>query len=110
MLALLLGFYDVSEGDVLIDGQSISQVSRRSLRGQTAYVGQDVYLFRDTIRANIAFGKDTRRRPRSEKRRRRPAPMILSWAFRLATTLRSASTARNSPVASASALPSPAPS
>jgi len=58
VLALLLRFYDVSEGDVLIDGQSISQVSRRSLRGKTAYVGQDVYLFRDTIRANIAFGKE----------------------------------------------------
>jgi ABC-type multidrug transport system fused ATPase/permease subunit len=57
VLALLLRFYDVSEGDILIDGQSISSVSRRSLREQTAYVGQDVYLFRDTIAANIAFGK-----------------------------------------------------
>jgi ATP-binding cassette subfamily B protein len=58
VLALLLRFYEVTEGDILIDGQSISKVSRRSLRQQTAYVGQDVYLFRDTIRANIAFGKD----------------------------------------------------
>jgi len=57
VLALLLRFYEVSEGDITIDGQSISSVSRRSLRRQTAYVGQDVYLFRDTIRANIAFGK-----------------------------------------------------
>jgi len=57
VLALLLRFYDLSEGDILIDGQSISTVSRRSLRQQTAYVGQDVYLFRDTIRENIAFGK-----------------------------------------------------
>src|SRR6202795_5263827 len=57
VLALLLRFYDISEGDILIDGQSISTVSRRSLRQQTAYVGQDVYLFRDTIAANIAFGK-----------------------------------------------------
>jgi ATP-binding cassette subfamily B protein len=57
VLALLLRFYEVTEGDILIDGQSISQVSRRSLREQTAYVGQDVYLFRDTIRANIAFGR-----------------------------------------------------
>src|SRR6476660_3502195 len=57
VLALLLRFYDVTEGDVLIDGQSISAVSRRSLRQQTAYVGQDVYLFRDTVRANIAFGR-----------------------------------------------------
>src|SRR3982751_3652828 len=57
VLALLLRFYEVNEGDVLIDGQSISAVSRRSLRQQTAYVGQDVYLFRDTVRANIAFGR-----------------------------------------------------
>ncbi|WP_024512107.1 ABC transporter ATP-binding protein [Bradyrhizobium sp. ARR65] len=58
VLALLLRFYEPSTGDILIDGQSISKVSRRSLRQQTAYVGQDVYLFRDTIRANIAFGKE----------------------------------------------------
>ncbi|MGB6398574.1 MAG: ABC transporter ATP-binding protein [Bradyrhizobium sp.] len=57
VLALLLRFYEVNQGDILIDGQSISAVSRRSLRQQTAYVGQDVYLFRDTIGANIAFGK-----------------------------------------------------
>jgi subfamily B ATP-binding cassette protein MsbA len=57
VLALLLRLYDVTEGDILIDGQAISGVSRRSLRQQTAYVGQDVYLFRDTIGANIAFGK-----------------------------------------------------
>jgi ATP-binding cassette subfamily B protein len=58
VLALLLRLYEVTGGDILIDGQAISGVSRRSLRQQTAYVGQDVYLFRDTIGANIAFGKD----------------------------------------------------
>src|ERR1700688_4314776 len=57
VLALLLRLYELSEGDILIDGQSIAAVSRRSLRQQTAYVGQDVYLFRDTVRENIAFGK-----------------------------------------------------
>jgi ATP-binding cassette subfamily B protein len=57
VLALLLRFYEVSGGDILVDGQSIAGVSRKSLREQTAYVGQDVFLFRDTIRANIAFGK-----------------------------------------------------
>ncbi|QPF82909.1 ABC transporter ATP-binding protein [Bradyrhizobium genosp. L] len=57
VLALLLRFYETQQGQILIDGQSISSVSRKSLRQQTAYVGQDVYLFRDTIRANIAFGK-----------------------------------------------------
>jgi ABC-type multidrug transport system fused ATPase/permease subunit len=57
VLALLLRLYELGEGEILIDGQSISKVSRRSLREQTAYVGQDVFLFRDTIAANIAFGK-----------------------------------------------------
>jgi ATP-binding cassette, subfamily B, bacterial MsbA len=57
VLALLLRFYEAGSGDILIDNQAISSVSRQSLRNQTAYVGQDVYLFRDTIRANIAFGK-----------------------------------------------------
>jgi ATP-binding cassette subfamily B protein len=57
VLALLLRFYEVTSGAILIDGQAISGVSRNSLRHQTAYVGQDVYLFRDTVRSNIAFGR-----------------------------------------------------
>ena len=57
VLALLLRFYEATSGEILIDGQSILSVSRHSLRAQTAYVGQDVYLFRDTIGANIAFGR-----------------------------------------------------
>jgi ATP-binding cassette subfamily B protein len=57
VLALLLRLYEVKEGEILVDGQAISTVSRNSLRRQTAYVGQDVYLFRDTIGANIGFGK-----------------------------------------------------
>jgi ATP-binding cassette subfamily B protein len=58
VLALLLRLYEVSDGEILIDGQKISAVSRHSLRRQSGYVGQDVYLFRDTIGANIAFGKE----------------------------------------------------
>ena len=57
VLALLLRLYEVTIGEVLIDGQAISGISRQSLRQQTAYVGQDVYLFRGSIRENIAFGK-----------------------------------------------------
>lgn len=57
VLALLLRFYEAKFGAIVIDGQIISDISRRSLRQQTAYVGQDVYLFRDTIRENIAFGR-----------------------------------------------------
>jgi len=40
VLALLLRFYELRQGEILIDGQSISKVSRRSLRQQTAYVGR----------------------------------------------------------------------
>ena len=56
VLALLLRFYEVNSGAIVIDNQIVSDVSRQSLRHQTAYVGQDVYLFRGTIRENIAFG------------------------------------------------------
>jgi subfamily B ATP-binding cassette protein MsbA len=54
---LILRFYDSEHGSILIDGQNITQVSRRSLRQNVAYVGQDVFLFRGTIRENIEFGK-----------------------------------------------------
>lgn len=54
---LLLRFYDAHNGRVEIDGQEVTEVSRRSLREQIAYVGQDTFLFRGTVRENIAFGK-----------------------------------------------------
>ncbi|MGH6726432.1 MAG: ABC transporter ATP-binding protein, partial [Pseudolabrys sp.] len=54
---LVLRFYDTQRGKIAIDGQDITQVSRLSLRRHIAYVGQDVFLFRGTIRENIAFGK-----------------------------------------------------
>jgi ATP-binding cassette subfamily B protein len=54
---LILHFYDFEHGRILIDQQDITSVSRRSLRRQVAYVGQDVFLFRGNIRDNIAFGK-----------------------------------------------------
>jgi ATP-binding cassette, subfamily B, bacterial MsbA len=57
VLNLLLRFYDADRGQVLIDGQDIASVSRRSLRAHIAYVGQIVHLFRGTIRENIALGK-----------------------------------------------------
>jgi ATP-binding cassette subfamily B protein len=57
ILNLLLRFHDVDSGRVLIDGQDVQSVSRRSLRQRTGYVGQIVHLFRGTIRENIALGK-----------------------------------------------------
>ena len=57
IINLILRFYDAERGGIAIDGQDIRQVARRSLRQHLAYVGQDVFLFRGTIRDNIAFGK-----------------------------------------------------
>ncbi len=54
---LILRFYEFDHGKIVIDEQDITQVSRQSLRQHIAYVGQDVFLFRGTIRENIAFGK-----------------------------------------------------
>ena len=54
---LILRFYDAKLGRVIIDEQDVTQVSRRSLRQRIAYVGQDVFLFRGTVRENIEFGK-----------------------------------------------------
>jgi ATP-binding cassette subfamily B protein len=57
ILNLILRFYEVDGGVIAIDGQNIAAVSRRSLRSQVAYVGQDVFLFRGTVRENIALGR-----------------------------------------------------
>src|SRR3954452_2892908 len=54
---LILRFYETDAGSIDIDGQNIAGVSRRSLRSQVAYVGQDVFLFHGTVRENIAIGK-----------------------------------------------------
>jgi ABC-type multidrug transport system fused ATPase/permease subunit len=50
-------FYDVTEGSVRIDGHDVRDVSLSSLRKQVGIVLQDVYVFSDTIRGNLAFGK-----------------------------------------------------
>jgi subfamily B ATP-binding cassette protein MsbA len=54
---LILRLYEVQSGAITIDGQDIAGVSRISLRRKIAYVGQDVFLFRGTVRENIACGK-----------------------------------------------------
>ena len=54
---LILRFYEATLGSVTIDDQDVTHVSRLSLRQHIAYVGQDVFLFRGTIRENIEFGK-----------------------------------------------------
>lgn len=57
VLNLIPRLYDVSDGQVEIDGQDVRAVSLASLRGSLALVSQDVTLFDDSVRANIAFGR-----------------------------------------------------
>jgi ATP-binding cassette subfamily B protein len=58
VMSLLLRYWDPETGAMLLDGQDIASVSRASLRQQIAYVSQDTYLFKGTIRDNIAIGKE----------------------------------------------------
>lgn len=54
---LLTRMFDVTSGEILIDGVNIKSHNLNVLRNRIAYVPQDVFLFSDTIAANIAFGK-----------------------------------------------------
>lgn len=56
LVHLLLRMYDVTEGEILIDGTNIKELDLSSLRKQVSYVPQDVFLFSDTIASNIAMG------------------------------------------------------
>ncbi len=56
LMNLLLRFYDVQNGAITIDGQDVRDVTIRSLRSNLALVSQDIVLFNDTVRANIAYG------------------------------------------------------
>jgi subfamily B ATP-binding cassette protein MsbA len=57
LLNLVLRFFDVSGGQIQIDGQDIRSVDLNSLRRATALVTQDPFLFDDTIANNISYGK-----------------------------------------------------
>lgn len=54
---LLPRFYEVTEGQITIDGKDIQEMTLNSLRHQIGTVQQDVFLFPGTIRENIAYGK-----------------------------------------------------
>jgi len=57
LLNLMPRLYDVTDGRVLVDGQDVRTVTLSSLRSKMALVSQDIVLFDDTVRQNIALGK-----------------------------------------------------
>jgi ATP-binding cassette subfamily B multidrug efflux pump len=59
LVNLVLRFYDVDSGRILLDGVDVATLRRADLRGQVGMVLQDAWLFTGTIRDNIAYGRPT---------------------------------------------------
>ncbi len=57
MIKLLMRFYDVNSGEILIDGHNIQDFDRQELRSLFGMVLQDTWLFNGTIKENICYGK-----------------------------------------------------
>lgn len=57
IISLIPRFYDPRSGQILIDGQNIATVTKKSLRNGLAYVSQQPYLFEGSIRDNIRYGR-----------------------------------------------------
>lgn len=57
IMSLLLRLYDPDDGSVEIDGLDLRRITRRSLQEMTAYVGQNTFLFSNTVRENIRMGR-----------------------------------------------------
>ena len=57
VMNLALRFYDATAGAILIDGQDIAKATRASLRAQVAYVSQETFLFKGSLRDNIGMGR-----------------------------------------------------
>lgn len=58
MVKLLMRFYDVNDGAILVDGHNIKDFTRQDLRSKFAMVLQDTWLYNDTIRENIRYGRE----------------------------------------------------
>jgi len=57
VMSLILRLYEIEEGQILCDGVDIATVTRKSLREQIAYVAQENFLFKGSVRDNIAMGR-----------------------------------------------------
>ncbi|MDX1449505.1 MAG: ABC transporter ATP-binding protein [Acidimicrobiia bacterium] len=58
LVTLLARLWDPTVGAIRLDGRDLRDFARSALAGEVAFVGQDVFLFDDTVRGNIAFGVD----------------------------------------------------
>ena len=58
LVNLVLRFYDTSTGKILINGKDIKEYTQKSLRYHISLVSQRVYIFQDTLAANVAYGQE----------------------------------------------------
>ena len=58
LINMLLRFYDPSQGEVSLNGIDLKKYTQRSIRSQIAIVSQRVYIFQDTLAANVAYGEE----------------------------------------------------
>ena len=84
LVSLLPRFYELADGAILIDGRDVREYERKALREQIAVVSQEVTLFDDTIRNNIAFGREV---PEQAILRAAEAAHVLEFASGLAQGL-----------------------
>lgn len=61
VINLIPRFYDVTEGEVLVDGVNVRDYSQRSLRNKISYISQKAMLFTGTVRSNIVYGDNGRK-------------------------------------------------
>lgn len=57
MINLLMRFYDTDSGEIRVDGQPVKQIGRNALRSLYGMVLQDTWMFKGSVRENIAYGK-----------------------------------------------------
>jgi subfamily B ATP-binding cassette protein MsbA len=82
LVSLLPRFYEISDGDILLDGVSIRDYKLSNLRDNISLVSQDVVLFDDTIANNLAYG-ELRAHSREELLRAAEAAHVLDFANEL---------------------------
>lgn len=104
---LLPRFYDVTHGAVLIGGHDVRELTLDSLRAAIGLVPEDSFLFSDTVRNNIAYGRPDATQEEVEKAARAAQADRFIAELPWATTPRSVNTASPSPAASVSASRSP---
>ena len=95
LVNVLLRFFELEGGRILIDGQDIAQVTQESLRTQISVVTQDTSLLHRSIRDNIRYGLPSATR-RRRRRRRRSSRMRMTSSSTWKTGKAAAATTRRS--------------